>query len=70
MLKKKIQMYEYLPSQIRRMILWLVGRAVTRSSQERKIWDANLGLVKSDSVANGSPPLRHFLKKSYFAPVQ
>ena len=33
-----------------------VGRAVTRSSLERKVWDSNLRLVKSDTVL---PTARH-----------
>ena len=45
----------------------LVGRAVTRSSLEREVYGLHFEPVKSDSAANGSPPLRHFFDRSCFA---
>ena len=41
-----------------------ISRAVMRSPLEWKGWGSNLGPIKSDTVANVSPPLRHFLERS------
>ena len=46
-----------------------VGRAVTRSSQEREVdlrFEFRAGQI-GHSVANGSPPLQHFFERKYAA---
>ena len=41
---------------VKNPVHWPVGRTITRSSLERKVWASNLELVKSDTVL---PTVRH-----------